>query len=379
MAPAASDEPPVVQPPSVVSPLAWDSVSFAGDTAHAHLQDGTPAELTLNLELQRAANQLLREAFPIAGAAILLDVASGRLLAYDQFTKHGHPTYDVLTGEAPSASVFKLVTTAALLEKTKVEPQTPVCFRGGEREILREHLEPPTRGAGTRCATFATALGFSRNAVYAQLVTEHLMRDDLDQIALKLGFNQALPFDLPARVGSLNLPYNDLDFARAAAGFQHSSLSPLGAAHLAYTVALGGQSARMRLVQRAGDYDAPSERELLGTVLSKVTANRLTRMMEVTVHSGTSLEAFSQPDGSSYLKDIRVAGKTGTLQPADRSSTTTWFTGFAPSRDPKVVVTVFLRNDRVWRHKANQVARDLLRVYFKDHKGISDPLAKPHV
>jgi penicillin-binding protein A len=303
-----------------------------------------------------------------------VEVATGNVLVYDQFIRNGHPTYDVLTGEAPSASVFKLVTTTALFERTGVQPQTNVCFRGGEREILREHLEPPRDQVTARCAPFATALGFSRNAVYAQLVTEHLMRDDLDQVAKKLGFNQTLPFDVQTSVGSVNLPYNDLEFARTAAGFQSSSLSPVGAAHLAYSIALGGQAARMRLVRKAGHYESPPGRETLGLIMSPTTAWRLTRMMEVTVHSGTSLEAFSQADGSSYLKDIRVAGKTGTLQPHDHASTATWFTGFAPSRKPAVVVTVFLRNDKVWRHKANEVARDLLRVYFKDHKGITDPL-----
>jgi penicillin-binding protein A len=361
-----------VGPPS---PLLWTSIPFGKERTTAKLEDGTAAELTLRPELQLAANQLLRLAQPIAGAALLVDVATGELLVYDQFIKNGHPAYDVITGEAPSASVFKLVTTAALLERTAVQPQTSVCFRGGEREILREHLEPPTDPSTVRCAPFSTALGFSRNAVYAQLVTEYLMRDDLDQVATRLGFNQTLPFDVPASVGSVKLPYNDLEFARTAAGFQNTSLSPLGAAHLAYTVALGGQAARMRLVRKAGTYASPEGREMLGALMSPSTAWRMTRMMEVTVHSGTSLEAFSQADGSSYLKDIRVAGKTGTLQPHDHSSTATWFTGFAPSRNPEVVVTVFLRNDKVWRHKANEVARDLLRVYFKDHKGVTDPLA----
>lgn len=369
--PSAATEP--VGPPS---PLVWSSIPFSKEQrATAHLADGTDAELTLRPELQHAANQLLRSARPIVGAAILIDVATGDLLVYDQFIRSGHATYDVLTGEAPSASVFKLVTTTALFERTEVQPQTSVCFKGGEREILREHLDPPHPVGNARCAPFSTALGFSRNAVYAQLVTEYLMRDDLDQVATSLGFNRTLPFDLQASVGTLKLPYNDLEFARTAAGFQDSSLSPLGAAHLAYTIALGGQAARVRLVKKAGAYERPEGRELLGSVMSANTAWRLTRMMEVTVHSGTSLEAFSQPDGSSYLKDIRVAGKTGTLQPQDHSSTATWFTGFAPSRNPEVVVTVFLRNDKVWRHKANEIARDLLRVYFKDHKGITDPLA----
>ncbi len=357
-------------PESLPAPLKLGTVTVSQTGAQGRLRDGTRATLTLKPDLQRDAGRLLRAARPVAGAVILLEVSSGRLLVYQQFTRRGQPIYDVLTSEAPSASVFKLVTTTALLERTKIDPTTSVCFAGGQHGIDREHLEVPHRG---RCAPFGTALGFSRNAVYAQLATEHLMRKDLLDVAERLGFNSELAFDAPASIGSLELPYNDLEFARAAAGFQDSSLSPLGATHLSYAIALGGVAGRLRLVESAGDYKAPEGREIVGRIMSANTAWRLTRMMEVTVHSGTSLEAFSNSHGSSYLGSIRVAGKTGTLQIRPASPTTSWFTGFAPSRKPEVVVTVLLQNDDVWRHKANEVARDVLRAYFSDRRGVSSP------
>lgn len=94
------------------------------------------------------------------------------------------------------------------------------------------------------------------------------------------------------------------------------------------------------------------------------TAWRLTRMMEVTVHSGTSLQAFTDDAGDAYLPSIRVAGKTGTLRPLAEGPTASWFTGFAPSRKPRVVVSVMLQNRPVWRRRANGIARDVLRAYF---------------
>jgi cell division protein FtsI/penicillin-binding protein 2 len=203
------------------------------------------------------------------------------------------------------------------------------------------------------------------------------MRSQLQDVATQVGFNAKLDFDVPASVGTIDLPYNDLAFARASAGFRNSSISPIGVAHLTYAIALGGQAGRMRLVRQAGEYAAPEGRTLLGEIIDPTTAWRLTRMMEVTVHSGTSLVAFSNPQGSSYLGSIRVAGKTGTLQTRKDGPTTSWFTGFAPSRKPRVVVTVLLQNGKVWRSKANQLARDLLRVRFKDHRGVTDPFETP--
>ena len=96
-------------------------------------------------------------------------------------------------------------------------------------------------------------------------------------------------------------------------------------------------------------------------------------MMEYTVHSGTSREAFTTPDGRSFLGSIRVAGKTGTLRVGASDPTTSWFIGFAPSRSPEIVISVLLDNGPVWRRKANLVARDLLRAYFRESPGVTDP------
>ncbi|MEN9578933.1 MAG: penicillin-binding protein [Pseudomonadota bacterium] len=357
------------------APLVLGSVHQEGEHFVGHLTDNTPAKLTLDPVYQSAATRLLTEARPLAGAALMIDVRSGRLLAMQQYTRSGSPTQDVLTRPAPAASLFKLITTAALFEHSPIHPKTRVCVSGGGRSIERIHLEPPPPAEAT-CGHFAAALGFSRNAVYAQLATRHLMRSDLLATAERFGFNHPLPFDVEASVGQLDLPYNDLEFARAAAGFQGSRLSPIGAAHIAYSVALGGAGGRMRALAAIGDWRAPRQRELLPRLMEASTAWRLSRMMEVTVHSGTSLQAFTAPDGHSYLGSIRVAGKTGTLERSEHNTTVSWFTGFAPSRDPRVVVTVMLENGPVWRRRANEVARDLLRGYFEGAPGVTDPFAE---
>ncbi len=180
-------------------------------------------------------------------------------------------------------------------------------------------------------------------------------------------------------LGTLTLPYGDLDFARTAAGFTGSTLSPLGAAQLSYTVASGGRRMRLRLVRKSGDFEAPETREMLGRVTDEWTASRLTKMMEVTTREGTSAEVFSDETGRAYLPHMRVAKKTNTLQPSPKLPTTSWFTGFAPSKKPEVVVSVLLVNGGAWRRKANEVARDMLRAYFHAHgrRGVSDPFADP--
>jgi cell division protein FtsI/penicillin-binding protein 2 len=367
-APGGSDLPPQLD-------LGQRRVSDDGVTAP--MLRGGRAKLTLDPRFDRAAARLLQAADPVVGSVIALDVRTGRVLALAEAARDGHrPGLAKL--RAPAASVFKLVTTAALLESTTLGPSDRVCTAGGLRSVERRHLDLPKR-SDAECAPFGQALGHSKNAVFAQLAVRRLLRGDLLATAERLGFNSLVPFDFKVPVGSLEVPYNDLEFARTAAGFQNSTLSPLGAAHLASIIARRGEAIRLRIVEQAGDFRAPSEAESLGRVLSRRTAERIARMMEVTVTSGTSRHAFADDNGRSYLPGIRVAGKTGTLKPSNQTLTTSWFVGFAPTENPEIVVSVLLQNGAVFRKKANEVARDMLRVIFRTRgrSKIGDPFERP--
>lgn len=368
-APAGASIPALEPGPPVVD---LSAIEIRSRAVVARTTSGRTAELTLEPTLELAARKLLTRARPVEGAVVAVDVQSGRLLAWAE-SKSG-----VITrAQAPAASVFKLVTTTALFETGRATPRDEVCIVGGERGIEREHLEPPRR-RGALCRPLSEALGFSRNAAFAQLATRHLLRSDLSTTAERLGFNGSVPFDWPAPLGELSVPYNDLEFARTATGFRDSTLSPLGAAYLATLVARGGQPVRLRLIARADDYEAPNEPELLTRAMSTATARRLARMMEVTVHSGTARNAFSDEQGRSLLPGIRVAGKTGTLRPQSSNTTTSWFVGFAPSRRPEIALSVLLNNGEVWHNRAAEVARDVLRAYFRNRgaSNVADPLAR---
>ncbi len=350
-------------------------INLAGDGATAPRAGGEPASLTLDPGLQRAVLRLLARVRPAAAGVVVAEAATGRVLAFVEVAPKSGRRGDVLLSRmAPAASVFKLVTSAALIEIGQVSPKRSVCIDGGIRRIDRKHLEPPRSGPAI-CSAFRGALGHSRNAVYAQLVTRFLMRSDLISMGDRFGFNRPVPFDA-ARVpfGRLELPYNDLEFARAAAGFRGSTLSVLGGLELAAIVANGGRTLPLGILE-----PAPSSARPAGApVIKPSTAAELRRMMEVTVHSGTSLEAFSRSSGRAHLPGIRVAGKTGTLKPDSADPTSSWFIGFAPSDKPEVIVSVLLQNGRVWRQRANEVARDVLRAHFaaQGRPGVTDPFSE---
>jgi len=363
---------PQPRPPAVdLSRARVDGARMVAPAGRAGL-----AELTLDPALQRDAERLLDEAHPNAGAIVAIDVRSGRVLVWAERRRDGRGPSVITTPHAPAASVFKLVTTAALFERTDVTPSDRVCIAGGMRSIERRHLDPP-RGGDAHCDSFFHALGHSRNAVYAQLATHRLMRADLIEVAERIGFNGHVPFDFKVSLGTLEVPYEDLEFARTAAGFRGSTLTPLGGAYLASVIATGGLAPRFRVIERSGSYAAPEGLETEGRVLSAKTAQRLERMMEVTVSSGTARSAFHDDLGHPLLASVQVAGKTGTLHPSDAQGEglASWFIGFAPARSPSIVVSVLLENGAVWRKKAVEVARDVLRSHFAAHgvAGIQAP------
>jgi penicillin-binding protein A len=349
-------------PASVVPEVDLSRLRHEPKAVLAKVRAGGWAELTLDPHMQDDAERLLEASRPRAGALIMVDLKTGRMLAWAERRRDGESAI-ATTARAPAASVFKLVTTAALFERADLGPSERVCIAGGTHGIERRHLDPP-RSGDVRCAPFFQALGHSKNAAYAQLATHRLLRTDLVEVAERIGMNQNVPFDFPVPVGSLRVPVGDLDFARTAAGFEGSRLSPLGGAYLAAVIAYGGLSPRLRIVARAKGYSAPLELETTGRVIGATTAHRLARMMEVTIEGGTAYSAFHDDLGNALLPGIRVAGKTGTLKPSDSDGAASWFVGFAPSRSPRVAVSVLLENGAVWRRKAAEVARDALKSYF---------------
>jgi cell division protein FtsI/penicillin-binding protein 2 len=287
---------------------------------------------------------------------------------------------------APAASVFKIVTGSALVETAGLGPEARECYSGGEQKILPRDLDDdPVHDKW--CTTLAGAMGHSTNAVFAKLALRHLKHAQLEAMATRFGFGEPVPFEVPIAPSTLHVPTDDLGFARTAAGFWNSTLSPVEAAWISATVARGGDAPRLSIVNEVVDdkggvvwtSPGPSSSH---RAITRETAQAVTRMMEVTVTEGTSYRAFHDARGTSFLPNVPVAGKTGTLTDAQEQRFYTWFTGFAPSRAsgspgsaPQVAVAVLVVNHPTWHVKANVLARELLREYFaREHTpGVTAP------
>jgi cell division protein FtsI/penicillin-binding protein 2 len=338
------------------------------DHVESPLRHDATAELTLDPELQRSALALLdRHDVPEAGV-VLMNIKNGDVLVYASRVSNETP-FDVnARAEAPAASIFKLITAAALLEKPGISADTEQCYRGGQSRITADELrEDPARDLW--CANLAMATGRSINVVFARLARRLLTPEGLTETAGAFGFGASTPFDVKTEAPAVALPSDPLEFARAAAGFWHTSLSPLAAASIAQTIANAGVTYRPRIVRavRAGEetvWRAPAEPTPLRRAVSARIAHELTKMMMQTVASGSAYKTFHLANGNAYLPQIRVAGKTGTLTRHEAERHYTWFVGFAPADKPEVAVAALVVNTPIWHIKGPQLGRDVLRAYF---------------
>jgi cell division protein FtsI/penicillin-binding protein 2 len=369
------DEPP---PPSFEG-LELSQLTVLPRRVTAALPGGRVAELSLDPDLQRSAQAVMeRYKIPETGA-VLMDVKTGKLLVYASHVE-GEKSFDVnLRATAPTASVFKVVTSAALIENAGLTAETEQCYHGGKSVILAEELvEDPKRDKW--CTSLAGALGRSLNVVFGRLAQKHLKPPELEAMAGAFGFGASIPFVVPNDPMKIDLPEERVEFARSAAGFWHSTMSPLGAVSLAQTVANGGITLEPRIVERVLSgkdkiWEDTQPPRVLRRAIRPETAAQLRKMMVETVSGGSAFKSFHDPKGSSYLGSVSVAGKTGTLTEHSTDRHYTWFVGFAPSEEPEVAVAVLVVNTPIWQVKGADLARDVLRSYFaqKNHPGISRP------
>ena len=332
------------------------------------LPDGSTAILTLDPGLQGEMEGVFSRYEVPYGALVAIEPSTGRVLAYVSHSSADADAGDLARdASAPAASVFKVITGAALLD-AGVGPATRVCYHGGGSRLLLDNIvDDPRRD--TLCATLTEAMGGSINAVFGKLADRHLDAARLSRYASAFGFGEALPFDVPTTPSPVDVPEGDrLELARTAAGFWHSHLSPLHGALIAATIANDGAMPRASMVESLIDAEGRVVHEhrpsIHRQVVGRLTARALNRMMRRTVSHGTARRAFHDDRGNPFLPGIAVAGKTGTLSAERPYRGYTWWVGFAPADDPQIAVAALVINRPEWRIKASFVAREALRHWL---------------
>ena len=235
----------------------------------------------------------------VQGAAVVLDVATGRLLA-----KH---RLDVASRKlVRPGSTAKPFTLAAMIDADIVRSQTSVVCRRGLRlaghTLDCSHVVVPEPMDGTM------ALAYSCNYFFVHMA-ESLSADALARTFREAGFASTTGLAPDEAVGVVQRPASRESLQLMAVGEDAVQVTPLGLAAVYQKLAL-----RVRR----------------GDIRMKPVVEGLT----AAVRFGTGQLA--------RIEGWEVAGKTGTSPSADRTRTHAWFAGFAPAGRPEIAVVVFL-------------------------------------
>ncbi len=318
------------------------------------------AILTLSSPLQERLTRTLRQNAVPWGVTVLIEPSTGRVLAMAEHSRaEPDATGLALRALAPAASIFKLVTAAALLERG-VSPDEEVCYHGGRHRLAPRLLADDPR-RDHRCLSLDAAFGRSTNVVFAKLADRGLSAEALREASSRLFFNARIPFPHAVEPSVAVIDEDPFQRAATAAGFGPVRLSPMHAALLAAIVANDGLFVPPRLVDEVEGGSAPPAAAPV-RVLEPEVAAALAEMMRGTVTDGTARRTFRR--GQAALRGVPVAGKTGSLADKEPFRDYSWFVGYAPADRPEVAVATVIVNERLWRVRATSVARDALAAYF---------------
>ncbi|MCS7246116.1 MAG: penicillin-binding protein 2 [Thermomicrobium sp.] len=353
---------------------------------------GHDVVLTVDPALQALGQRLLGDR---AGAAVLLDADTGAVLAlvsspafdpnqlsvplgataeqldrarrsFDRLQQDGRGPLLLrpVQGQYTPGSIFKTVTAAAAFESGIATPDSLYRDDGAividSRVIIERNRPDPSRVA----YSLREAYGYSLNVVFAQVGLQ-LGGQRLEEMARAVGFERAIPFDLPvvpSRIArTSDFLASQAGLAETAFGQGQLQVTPLQMALVAAAVVRDGTIPRPYLVAEVRTPDGhvvwrrtPSE---WLRAFDGATAEALRDLMVWSVENG-----YAQP---ARIEGLRVGGKTGTAEVGD-AAPHAWFIGFAEAGGHRVAVAVVIEHGGSGVQVALPVGRSLLEAALRE-------------
>jgi len=374
-----------------------------GEIAKREPEKGQNVILTLDYALQEKAEELLegRE-----GAVVMMDPQTGEILALASY-----PTFDpnkfidrftpeewldlinssefplenrAIRGQYAPGSIFKLVIDLGALELGLVDEETVFTCKG-EIEIYNEPFKCwVEKGHGEM--NLIQGIRNSCN-IYHYQVAKKMGIDEISRYAKMLGFGAITGIDLPGeKTGLVPNPQwkREVRKERWQAGETISvgigqgplMVTPLQVALYTSIIANRGRKVTPHLLnsQSLAGKRVFSEKDAVDIELSTFETV-IQGMWEVVNKGGTGWAA--------NVKGFDICGKTGSTQlistekdkkktveeeeEEEETKTHSWFTGFAPRDNPKIVVTVIIEYGGMGGATAAPLARKLFNSYRRKY------------
>jgi cell division protein FtsI (penicillin-binding protein 3) len=321
--------------------------------------DGKDLTLSVDSKLQYIAFTNIKNAVEKfnakAGAAVVLDVHTGEVLALANYPTYNPNDRSKLTGEQlrnrvitdtfEPGSTIKPFTVALALETKRVTPDTLYDTSAGRiviggRPIRDSHPKP--------LLTVSGIIQKSSNVGTVKIAMP-IPSQEMWEMFTKLGFGQAPRFGFPGAVAGRVRPYK--------------SWKPVEHANMAF-----GHGLSVSLLQLARSYMVFARNgDIIPLSFQKVSAEPVGQQVfspKTAAQVRTMLETVVSPEGTASKAQVagyRVGGKTGTAQKIvnGRYSHTSYigsFVGIAPMSNPRFVIAVMVDDPKGAVHTGGGVA-----------------------
>lgn len=327
---------------------------------------------TLDETLQKNAENLLKQYKPDYSAIFMMDAQTGRVLVYTSFQKEDSQENLLKKSTFPAASIFKIVTATAAIDKNGLSPQHRIQFNGGNWTLYKKNVMLDTINRWTRTVSFREAFAKSMNTPFGKIGLHHLEPKDLEQYAERFMFNREIPADFPVDSGVAAIPSEkNFELTEVAAGFnKQNRMSPVQGAMIAAAVINDGKMFAPYLVESVNNQENKQlysgSSFLLSEAMRPESSKKIRELMEETIISGTSRRSFASLRRNKKFSEIEMGGKTGHLTGQDPKGQVDWFVGYASSGDRKIAIGVVTVNKKFWTVKSSYLGQSLFKKAFEE-------------
>jgi len=327
---------------------------------------------TLDQNLQKESDSLLKKYKPDYGAIVMIDAKTGRILAMSSFQKSDtHASNLNLRATFPAASVFKVITASAAIDHSGLSPDHKIAFNGGNYTLYKRNVLSETVNRWTRFISLKDAFAKSINTAFGRLAIENIEPQILNAYAEKFMFNTDIQTDFPVEKSIAQIPENKgFELSQVASGYNRfNTMSPVHGAMIAASIINEGRMNHPYIVDELVDsnkkiiYKAAQFQNQ--QIISVESAAKVQSMMEQTVLAGTSRKTFRKMLHEKKFSEIEMGGKTGHFSGTNPKGRTDWFIGYATDGNNKVAIAAITVNIQKWTVKSSALGEMMFRKHFK--------------
>jgi peptidoglycan glycosyltransferase len=332
-------------------------------------------ETTLDLALQSHMLKVIqRSQSPLIGF-VAMDPATGRILSMIDSKKVNRATSVCLSSQFPAASIFKIVSAAAAIDRCNLSGDTKLTYNGRAHTLYNNQLTDRINRYTNRIS-LKTSFAKSINPVFGKLGIFRLKKDLIEEYANRFGFNQQIDFEIPVELSRISVGDDPYHWAELSCGFNRETLiSPIHGAMMAAVIINDGKLVEPTIIEFMTDDEKNpvyvGSTNIIRQVISQKTSREMRKLMAATISTGTCSRTFRGYRRDPILSKLSIGAKTGSINNKSDELRYDWFVGYCAEKagTRKLALSVLVVHGKLLREKAQQFARRAMRYYFREFRG----------